>query len=469
TGDVVRWDGEGRLEFVGRADDQVKLRGFRIELEEVEAALARHPGISQAAVMVREDQPGDKRLACYVVPATDAVPDPRALREHAAAELPDYMVPAAFVALDAIPLTLNGKVDRKALPVPPTTAALTSRLPRTPREELLARLFADVLGRESVGIDDSFFDLGGHSLQAARLVSRIRKAMSAGLNIRDLFEAPTVAALAARLASGHTSDAWEVLLPLRTTGDRPPLFCVHPGFGLSWSYLGFAAHLPDDLPLYGLQARSLQHTTDLPGSVDEMADAYLARIRSVQKAGPYHLLGWSFGGLVAHQIAVKLQEQGEVVALLAVLDSYPEASSDALTTAEEEEFETLLSSFGEATDEDHRKSCVQEARPSVHRIASGLTDLDDDRLAAVLYTYARNVRLMREFTPGKFHGELVFFSASAEQTADTRAADVWEEYVVGPISVEEIDCTHGEMTQPPALAAIGRLLSAELRRITVGM
>ncbi|MFK3985733.1 amino acid adenylation domain-containing protein [Micromonospora sp. NPDC050397] len=202
TGDLVRWDTEGRLEFLGRTDDQVKVRGFRIELGEIQAALLAHPAVTQAAVVVREDQPGDKRLVGYVVPrSVGAVPrtDGADLRAHLAALLPDYMLPAAIVELDALPLTVNRKVDRRALPAPDYTPTSPGRKPRTLQEQLLAQAFADILGLPEVGVDDNFFDLGGHSLLATRLVSRIRVALGAEIPVRALFQTPTVAGLALRL------------------------------------------------------------------------------------------------------------------------------------------------------------------------------------------------------------------------------------------------------------------------------
>ncbi|MFF9091399.1 amino acid adenylation domain-containing protein, partial [Streptomyces sp. NPDC014991] len=227
TGDLARWTGQGVLEFAGRADDQVKLRGFRVELGEVEAVLARHPAVAEVAAAVREDRPGDQRLVAYVVPAPGADPEPERLRAAAAHALPDYMVPTSVVMLDALPLTPSGKLARNDLPAPDTTAPAPGRAPRTPREEILCGLFADVLGCDRPGIDDGFFALGGHSLLATRLVSRVRAALGADLSVRDVFEAPTVAGLAARIDAG--------------SGRRPALRA--------------AAHRPDTVPLSFAQRR----------------------------------------------------------------------------------------------------------------------------------------------------------------------------------------------------------------------
>jgi len=193
TGDLARWTRAGLLDFVGRVDDQVKIRGYRVEPGEVEAVLATDPEVAQVAVLARADPPADLRLVAYVVAAGDV--DTMALRRYAEARLPDYLVPSAFVALTALPVTSSGKLDRSALPAPDTRPSQHSRGPRTPREEVLCGLFAEVLGLESVGIDDSFFDRGGHSLLATRLISRIRTVLGAELTARAVFQAPTVAGI----------------------------------------------------------------------------------------------------------------------------------------------------------------------------------------------------------------------------------------------------------------------------------
>lgn len=283
TGDLARWTEEGALDYIGRADHQIKIRGFRIELGEIEAVLSRHDAVAQVAVIMREDQPGDKRLVAYIVTTEEDRFDTENLRHFASASLPDYMVPAAYVQIDTMPLTANGKLDQKSLPAPQLHIQQTDgRGPRNPKEEVLCHLFEEVLDLPKISIDDRFFDIGGHSLLAVRLISRIRDALGVKLSIGTLFEAPNVASLAEKLETGSDENALEILLPLRTNGERYPLFCVHPAGGLSWCYAGLLNTLEKDIPIYGLQARGIARKDDYPYTLDDMAADYIKHIRTIQ-------------------------------------------------------------------------------------------------------------------------------------------------------------------------------------------
>ncbi|AQA24637.1 amino acid adenylation domain protein [Rhodococcus sp. MTM3W5.2] len=297
TGDLVRWTASGELVFVGRVDDQVKVRGFRVELGEIESVLAAHPGVSQAVVVARDAGELGKQLVGYVVPGRTAdVVDGGVVRRYVADRLPEFMVPATVVVLEGLPLTSNGKLDRRALPEPEFVSRVEYREPRDEQEQVLAGLFAEVLGLGRVGIDDNFFDLGGHSLLATRLISRIRTVLGVEVPIRTVFEAPTAARLAPMLdRAAGTLYGIDVLLPLRATGSATPLFCIHPGGGLSWSYSGLLSYLDPIYPVYGLQQRAVSGTQPVPSTLQEMAADYVDQIRHVQSTGPYRLLGWSLG------------------------------------------------------------------------------------------------------------------------------------------------------------------------------
>jgi enterobactin synthetase component F len=461
TGDLARWTAQGEVEYLGRTDHQVKLRGQRIELGEIEAALVALPGVDGACAVVREDQPGRQWLVGYVTGGAD----PASVRAELARVLPEHMVPAAVVALDAFPLSPSGKLDRAALPAPEFAGGGDARPPAGPREAALTRLFAEVLGVERAGPDDAFFDLGGTSLLAVRLVSRVREELGTELTIGSLFEAPTPAALAARLddAAPVAEDALDVLLPLRADGDRPPLFAFHPAGGIAWCYAGLAARLGPEQPVYGVQAVGLVRDEPLPRTLREQADGYVRRIRAVRPHGPYRLLGWSVGGVLAHEVAVSLQDAGERVDLLALLDAFPaEQWRERPAPEEGDALTAVLRMAGfERTDERDREDVLATLR----RAGSPLAGLTGHTLSRIVEIVPNHARLMREHRHRVYDGDLLFFTAAAPRAEHWLTREAWSPHVTGSIANHDLPCTHPELVRDRWLDDIATVLAARLKEL----
>ncbi|WP_328918276.1 amino acid adenylation domain-containing protein [Streptomyces jietaisiensis] len=470
TGDLARWTTDGELEYLGRTDDQVKVRGFRIELGEVEAALTAHPSVARAAAVVREDRPGDRRLVGYLVPAdrTDGI-DTAGLRAHLGARLPEHMVPSALVVLESLPLTANGKLDRRELPAPDHTASAAGRRPSTVQEEILCRVFAEELNVPHIGVTDNFFERGGHSLLAVRLVRRIRAVMGVDVSVQTLMESPSVEGLAHRLSLPATDESLRTLLPIRTHGSRPPLFCVHPRSGLSWCFAPLAAFVPPEVPLYGLQARDVDASGELPGSIREMAEEYVAELRTVRPSGPYHLLGWSMGGRVAHEMAVQLREDGQEVALV-IMGGYAPAPEDTPGTDEavKESAELLRRAMYERAgldpDAPAEESDTLDEAPDLRDLA-GLPDhfraeISKDEAAVRARIIANNTRVYVGHRPRVFDGDVLFLSS--EELEDGWGRAMWQPYTTGRISEARLPCTHDEMADPPMLPLLWNAVAAWL-------
>ncbi|CAO3572895.1 unnamed protein product [Mortierella alpina] len=466
TGDLGKYLANGNILCLGRTDFQVKIRGFRIELGEIEARLAEHSIVSEA-VVVAAGAEANKHLVAYVVLSHDQhfkkdedASEPLGLRQVASTLrsylsglLPDYMVPAAFVQLSAFPLTPNDKLDRNALPAPNNEdfASEAYEEPKGEIENLLSSIWAELLNIKRVGRNDGFFALGGHSLLAVRMISRIRAMLGFEITLRTLFEAPTIAQLAPRLlATGAAHDeSYDVLLPIKPQGTRPPLFCVHPGTGLSWCYTGLSTQLDPDQPLYGLQARGFIDNGNMASTLDEMVLDYIDQVRSVQPHGPYHLLGYSFGGLVAHTMASYLEKQGERVALVALMDT-----------------RTNYHTMVQEAEEDEDESSQQQG---LIQMFIGDTDqYSPDMMNPILKRASivgdNNGRIGRQQGPQVTSGDLVLFRATVLE-ADGRTllnADDWKSHARGAIEVYDIECAHDYMDLPEPTAIIGRVLSRKL-------
>ena len=340
TGDLARHLADGTIEFLGRMDRQVKIRGHRVERGEIETALRSHPRIRDCAVIVRLGPDGDKLLVTYIVPEADAGLTPQDLRSFLGRKLPEPLIPSVFTMLPMLPLTPNGKLDQQALQALgdalPSSKINPAIPPRNPVEEGVARIWERVLSRKSVSIREDFFTVGGHSLLSLRLLAEIRNEFGVMIPARRLFETPTVEGLAACISEQATSSApetsaWNFLVPIqRGEPSIPPLFLVPGGWGGEIEFLVYAEmsrHLDPSLPIWGFKARGAGSAESPHGSVAEMAADYLAELRAIQPHGPYFIAGECVGGVCAYEMACQLEQAGEHVALLMLFDTTVPAQS----------------------------------------------------------------------------------------------------------------------------------------------
>ncbi|MDF5734350.1 MULTISPECIES: non-ribosomal peptide synthetase [unclassified Nostoc] len=337
TGDRGCYRPDGSLEILGRRDYQVKIRGIRIELGEIETVLAQHPDVLQTVVIAREDVPGDQRLVAYMIPNQKSASAISDIRRFLSTKLPQYMLPSAFVLLDTMPLTPNGKVDRRALPAPDLSRQepeATFVAPRNQVERQLIEIWEQILGVQPIGVRDNFFELGGHSILAVKLFWQIEKTFSKNLPLAILFHSGTVEALAKIICQediarnlalvntlNKSKSSWSSLVEIQPNGSKPPFFCIHGLGGEVLCFRELALHLGSEQPFYGLQPQGLDGKQPFHTRVEDMATHYIQEIQTLQPNGPYFLGGYSFGGVVAFEMARQLQEQGEQVGILVMLDS----------------------------------------------------------------------------------------------------------------------------------------------------
>jgi amino acid adenylation domain-containing protein/non-ribosomal peptide synthase protein (TIGR01720 family) len=453
TGDLVCWGTDGQLRYAGRADQQVKIRGYRIELGEVQAVMAGCAGVQQAAVIAREDRPGDKRLVGYVTGTTD----PATVRATVAQQLPAYMVPAAVMVVEALPLTVNGKLDTRALPAPEYhDADRDYRAPSTAVEKILAGIYAQVLGLEQVGVDDSFFELGGDSVLAMRLVNAINQAMDTHVAVRTLLLAPAVRGLSQRL---NRPDSAVEIVPVEVLKESAgvPLCCIHEGNGQSYAYRGLGDYL--DCPIIGINQVPQDGEAQYQ-SIRDMARSYADRLQAVYPDGPYNVLGWSFGGPVAQALAVELHRRGYVVGRLILVDPVLRTdSTEGNHSDHEEQGESrLLDLFLRSS----RINIPEQSAPLTYRQAEELIREQGKVVEFVLppkqifefavQNHNFNQSLLREHVPEIFDGDMVIFSAARRAEEEELCdPDNWRPYVTGDITVYPVDCEHDEMMTPEKL------------------
>ncbi len=325
SGDLARHRLNGEVEFLGRIDNQVKVRGYRIELGEIESQLLTLQCVKEQTVITREDEPGDKKLVAYIVLNSGTTTSSEDIKDQLRKNLPDYMVPSAFVFLDEIPLTVNGKIDRKALPLPGkiTSGRMDSyEEPKTGIEEVLANIWCSVLGLEKVGRKDNFFELGGHSIIGVKMFNEVEKQLGVKVQLSVIFRASTIEDLARIINSEESTKPWSCLVPLQKKGSLPPLFCIHMHNGNVHRWRVLVKHLGENQPVYAIQPRGLDNKQEPHTSIEEMARYYIGVMKEAQPIGPYHLIGLCFSGMVVFEMAAILETQGEKVAFLGMLNNY---------------------------------------------------------------------------------------------------------------------------------------------------
>ncbi|WP_279103766.1 thioesterase domain-containing protein, partial [Gordonia paraffinivorans] len=367
------------------------------------------------------------------------------------------------VGVERLPLTANGKLDRKALPDPVFEAA-EYVAPANDTERVLVEVFTEVLNVAQVSVTESFFDLGGNSLLAARVVSRVRQ-RGLPFELRWLFSEPTIRELARRIESGGGLQN-DVLIPLRAEGSRPPLFCIHPAGGLAWFYGGFAQYVADR-PIYGLQDPHVVNGEPPAEEVDDIATRYVEEIRRIQPDGPYHLLGWSIGGMIAHAMATRLQSDGDQVAYLGIMDTSPVSADGEVSAADGaatdrdlvdvDRAADILGGWRDLFDLDSTITAqtAEEVAGIVRMQIAGMGLLAEDMVDRVMHSFEAAPDLAMRFRPKQFQGAVHIFTATADKENPELIAESWRDYVSGEVKNVYVATHHLGMADAASLAVIG--------------
>ena len=466
TGDEARYLLDGRIDYLGRKDTQVKIRGHRIELGEIEMALRQHPAVSDSVVVARPIGNSEARLIAYTVAAkSDVLPRQDELRGHLLRILPEYMLPAFFVSLPQLPLTPNGKIDRGALPLPPTEDVAGRAqfvAPRTDAERQLTKIFERILEVRPISISDSFFDLGGNSLLAVRLFVEIAKVFGRDLPLAAIFQAPSVECLAGLLAGEASGAGWSPLVPIKTTGGLPPLFCVHSRGSSVLRYRALGTLLGPEQPFWGLQPRGLDGKSKPHLHIEDMAADYIQAIQTIQPEGPYYLGGVCLGGIIAFEMAQQLAAKNQRVALLALLDSEFPGEAKYLPPG------ALRPSFLWRLDRELgqflRRSPAQVPAYGLARLRDLVHRLRRPKLPeALAKVIEANTRAELTYVPKPFPGRLQLFCCaewSFRAYQDKRWC--WSEVAEG-VEVHLVPGNHMSMMEPPNVTIVAEKLRRSLQ------
>ncbi|HZO73994.1 MAG TPA: amino acid adenylation domain-containing protein [Ktedonobacteraceae bacterium] len=502
TGDLVRYE-QGQIEFLGRKDNQVKLRGYRIEIGEIETLLKRHPQVRDGVVLLQENRPGEAHLEGYIVARKQPVPSGEELRTFLRAYLPEYMLPSTFKALKAFPLTANGKLDRQQLatstydgeqisPVLSSEGGARKFLqPRDKIEFQLLRIWEELLQMRSISIGDNFFDLGGHSILAVRLMSQIFQQFGQDLALTTLFQRPTIADLAVALREKIADEDQPVLVAIQPQGTKPPFFCIHPAGGSVFCYVNLARYLGPDQPFYGLQAANVSSTGNNAASLEDLAAHYVTVIQAVQPQGPYLLGGWSMGGVVALEIAQQLHRQGHTIALLAVIDSMlvdPQTRTEEIEIKVDYTDEEIVreeirgyhipvpADFDQLGIEEQKKQVLEKAK-EMHLIPP---DLVFEQIRPIFRKTKMHQRFAHSYVAQPYPCRIDYFQSSATPGGEQAAADpeattpltpapdhlrLWRQIAQGRIEMHPLPGDHTTMLEEPNVQMLALSLKQCIGRV----
>jgi len=474
---------------LGRLDNQVKLRGYRIELGEIEAVLGQHPAVQEAIVMVREDDPAEKRLVGYVVNKSSVEHSASELRRYLKEKLPDYMVPSALVFLTVLPLTINGKVDRRALPAPekkPPELEKSFVAPRDALELQLTKIWEKIFDIKPIGVTDNFFELGGHSLLAVRLFADVEKILGKNLPLAAVFQAPTIEQLAGILkqeeCSKSPSSIWSAypscVVPFQPNGFKPPLFWFNWG---PWDFR-LPRYLGSDQPVYGLQHQSQDGHRALYTSIEEMAAYYIKELRAVQAKGPYYLGGLCIGGMVAFEMAQQLQKYGEEIALLVLLDpTDPRFGKLSLVHKDPPSLSSQITWFRNKAYRHLRELEPLEPQEKLDyalvRVQNRIMGLREKiswiGRRVLCETFARPLpptlrtdyivtiyrRAAQAYVPRLYQGRVILFKTQGRYHSGQSG---WENLVAGGLEIQEMDTDHDNVFKEPYVQILAEKLKARL-------
>ncbi|GCE45204.1 amino acid adenylation domain-containing protein [Thermosporothrix hazakensis] len=487
TGDLARYRADGVIEYLGRADFQVKIRGFRIEPGEIEVQMMQHPAVKDAVVLVRDHQGSEKQLLMYVVPEAGQTLTPRELRDYLLRRLPAYMVPSAFIQLEAIPLSTNGKVDRQALLArsenlleEPTTLVM----PRDALELRLVQIWEAVFNRQPIGITENFFELGGHSLLVLDMLNRFQKAFGYRISPAVVVEAGTVERLAhyLRQKEREAKAEWSPLVKMQPNGRKTPFFCVHTGTGTVLSYIPLARHFDPDRPLYALQARGIDGEMEPLTRVEEMASYYIEAVRTVQPEGPYYIGGHSLGGIIALEMAQQLQKQGQKVAFLGIMDTTPPVNKVAEETVRDDTTELLdlmrlITRFFHipltVTYDELQRMGYEEKMQLAQKLLSQYLVSSDNGLQLLnnlLRVQKAHGKCMHYYYPKPYNGKITLFRASSLHPDDIEQDDEifrdpaygWTPFTPEAVAMYTIPGDHISMATEPHVQVLAERLNHAL-------